>query len=75
MSLQSHMEKLHRNRTRDPDGLAVSIKQEWEQLPVETILKVFDRIPIVLQLIVEGNGDNVNVEDRRGHHNNPPPEG
>jgi hypothetical protein len=75
MSLQSHVEKLHRNRTRDPDGLAVSVKQAWDHLPVETIQKVFDRIPVVLQLIVEGDGDNINVEDRRGRHNNPPPEG
>ena len=75
MSLQSHVEKLHRNRTRDPDGLAVSVKQAWDHLPVETIQKVFDRIPIVLQLIVEGDGDNINVEDRRGRRNDPPPEG
>jgi hypothetical protein len=75
MSLQLHVEKLHRNRTRDPAGLAVSVKQAWDHLPVETIQKVFDRIPVVLQLIVEGDGDNINVEDRRGRHNNPPPEG
>jgi len=29
---------------------------------------VFDRIPIVLQLIVECGGDNINVEERRGCH-------
>jgi hypothetical protein len=55
MSLQSHVEKLHWNRTRDPDGLAVSIKQAWDHLPVETIQKVFDRIPIILELIVKGD--------------------
>jgi hypothetical protein len=75
ISLQSHVEKLHQNRTRDPDSLAVSVKQAWDHLPVETIQKVFDRIPIILQLIAEGDGDNINVEDRRGPCNNPPPEG
>jgi hypothetical protein len=75
MSLQSHVEKLHQNRTRDPDSLAVRVKQAWDHLPVETIQKVFDRIPIVLELIVEGDGDNINVEDRSGHRNNPPAKG
>ena len=40
--------------------------EAWENLPVDTIQKVFNRIPIVLQLIVEGGGDNINVEERRG---------
>jgi len=35
---------------------------------IETICRVSDRIPIVLQLIVESGLDNMNVEERRGHH-------
>jgi hypothetical protein len=66
MSIQSHVERRHRERRQDPDGLAVSVMEAWENLPVDTIQKVFDRIPIVLQLIVEGGGDNINVEGRRG---------
>ena len=42
--------------------------EAWENLPVDTIQKVFDRIPIVLQLIVMFGGDNINVEERRGRH-------
>jgi len=66
MSVQSYAECRHRERRRDPDGLAVSVMEAWENLPVDTIQKVFNRIPIVLQLIVEGGGDNINVEERRG---------
>ncbi len=66
MSIQSHVECRHREQRQDPDGLAVSVMEAWENLPVDTIQKVFDRIPIVLQLIVEGGGDNINVEERRG---------
>ncbi len=41
--------------------------QAWNDLPVGTIQQVFERIPIVHQLIVEVSGDNINVDDRRGH--------
>jgi hypothetical protein len=42
--------------------------EAWENLPEQTIRWVFKRIPIVLQLIVECDGDNINVEERRGYH-------
>ncbi len=69
MSVQSHVERRHRDRCRDPDSLAISIKEAWNNLPVETVQWVFNRIPIVLQQIVECGGDNVNVEERRGRRN------
>jgi hypothetical protein len=68
MSLQSHVKRRHRERRRDPDRLAVSVMEAWENLPENTICWAFDRIPVVLQLIVECGGDNINVEERRGHH-------
>jgi len=40
--------------------------EAWENLPADTIQKVFNQIPIVLQLIVEGGSDNINIEERRG---------
>jgi hypothetical protein len=46
--------------------LAVSVIEAWENLPADTIQKVFNQIPIVLQLIVEGGSDNINIEERRG---------
>ena len=42
MSVQSHVERRHRERTRDPDGLAVSMLEAWENLTVNTIQRVFD---------------------------------
>ena len=45
------------------------MQEAWENLPGDTIQRVFSRIPIVLQLIVDSNGDNVNVEERRGRNN------
>jgi len=49
-------------------ALAEKVIQAWINLPADTIQWVFERIPIVHQLIVEGHGDNLNVEDRRGRH-------
>jgi hypothetical protein len=34
----------------------------------QLIQRVFNRIPVVYQLIVECGGDNINMEERRGHH-------
>ncbi len=69
MSVQSTLECSHENRRRDPNGLAKIIKAAWDNLNGETMQKVFDRIPTVLQLIVECHGDNIYVEERRGHQN------
>ncbi len=69
MSVQAAVEVSHSNQRRDPDRLAATVQEAWGNLPVGTIQKVFGRIPTVLQLIVESGGDNVAVEDRRGHRN------
>ncbi len=53
-------------RRRDPDALAQSVHDAWNNLPIHTIQRVFDKIPTVLQLIVESLGDSINVEERRG---------
>ena len=68
MSVQSHVERRHWERRWDPDGLAVSTIEAWQNLPENPIRRVFNRISIVLQLIVECGGDNINVEERRGRH-------
>jgi hypothetical protein len=41
----------------------------WRDLPKDTIQRVFNRVPMVYQLIVEYGGDNMNVEERMGHLN------
>ncbi len=69
MSIQSAVERSHQNRRRDPEGLAATVKEAWENLPCETIQRVFNRILIVLwQIVVSGN-DNITVEDHRGRRN------
>ncbi len=69
MSTQSAVERSHRNRRRDPDGLVATVKESWENLPGETIQRVFNQIPVVLRQIVVSGGDNITVEDNRGHRN------
>jgi hypothetical protein len=69
MSLQSAVERKHRNRRRDIDALATTVQEAWRDLPADTIQRVFNRIPVVHQLFVESGGDNVNVEERRGRRN------
>jgi hypothetical protein len=50
------------------DALALSVNKAWENLLTsDTITSVFIRIPIVLDLILEDNGGNDRVEERRGH--------
>ncbi len=70
MSVQAAVEERHRNRCRDPDGLAETVQEAWNNLPEPTITRIFNRIPIVLQQIVSSGGDNITVEERRGRRRN-----
>ena len=65
-SLQSVVEKLHRDKRTDADAIAHSALQAWRDLPSNKISRVFSRIPIVLDLIIEDQGGNDKVEGRRG---------
>jgi hypothetical protein len=69
MSLQSAVEKMHRNARRDAEVLTITVQEAWRDLPADTIQRVFNRIPVVYQLIVESGGGNINVEERRGRRN------
>jgi hypothetical protein len=53
MSVQSAVECRHQEWWRDPDGLAISVQEAWQHLPEDTIHRVFERIPIVLHLILD----------------------
>jgi hypothetical protein len=66
MSVQVAVEERHRNRCRDPDGLAETVQEAWNNLPGPTITRIFNRIPIVLQQIVSSGGDNITVEKGGG---------
>ncbi len=50
------------------DALAVSVNDAWEYLTFQTIYNVFGKVPKVLQIIVDDEGRNDRVEERRGHH-------
>jgi hypothetical protein len=41
MKVQSAVERSHQNRRRDPNGLAATVNEAWENLPGDTIEKVF----------------------------------
>jgi hypothetical protein len=69
MSLQSAVKCRHRNRRRDAEALTRTVKEAYNNLPLEMITKVFDRLPIVWEIILASNGDHVNVKERRGHCN------
>jgi hypothetical protein len=68
MSMQAAVECRHQNRRRDTETLARTVKEAYD-LPPEMITKVFDHLPIIWELILASNRDNVNVKERRGHHN------
>jgi hypothetical protein len=66
-SIQSSAEQIHNYRATFADALALSVNEAWENLlTLDTITSVFNRIPIVLDLIMEDNGGNDRVEERRG---------
>lgn len=67
-SIQSSAEQIHNYRATFADALVLSVNKAWENLLTSyTITSVFNRIPIVLDLIMEDNGGNNRVEERRGH--------
>jgi hypothetical protein len=66
MSIQSWVEKQQFHKTTIADALEASVKEAWQNLPSSTLTKVFDQIPIVLQIIVEDQGRNNRVEMRQG---------
>jgi hypothetical protein len=69
MSLQPTVKQVNWNVRRDAEALTTTVQEAWRDLPVDTIQRVFIRIPMVYQLIAECGGDNVNVEELRGHCN------
>jgi hypothetical protein len=64
MSIQSWVEKQHFDKITIANALAASVKEAWQHLPSSTITKMFDRIPIILQINVDGQGRNNRVEIR-----------
>ena len=65
-SLQSHVEKLHYRRRSENDALARTVMDAWAEYPAEKLTRIFDRLPKVMQLIIDDDGGNEQVEVRRG---------
>ena len=66
MSIQSSVEKKQFTKTTASDVLAATVQEAWRDLPAATIRKVFERIPKVLDIIIDDQGRNDRVETRRG---------
>ena len=64
--VQSEVEIIHRSKVMKNDVLAKSIDEAFERVNVIALLNVHSRWIKVLDLIIEGNGDNDLVKKYRG---------
>jgi len=65
-TIQSLVEKVHRQKVMQADILCKSVDEAWESFDSEKISKVATRWVKVLRLIIKGNGTNDLVESERG---------
>ena len=70
--MQSASERLSYRQRQDPDVLASTFVEDWNNLPAKTIGKVHKRWKKVLDLILRDNGANRYVEQERGKLTNDP---
>lgn len=67
MSVQAAVTRVHHKRQYHPDALAQSVKDAWDNyLSPNAFKNVHGRLRIVLHCIVEDNGGNNIVEQKRG---------
>jgi DNA-binding protein Fis len=68
MSVQAAVSRVHHKRQYHPDALAQSVKDAWDNyLSPNAFKNVHGRLRIVLHCIVEDNGGNNIVEQKRGN--------
>ena len=66
-SMQSAVEKEHAFKVYDADALNRSVEKAWnDRLKPEVFKRVYERLRKVLKLIESDNGDNNEVESKRG---------
>lgn len=66
-SIQCAVEKEHLYMRYHADSLARTVERAWDtRLKPEAFKKVYDRLYLVLRLIIEDNGGNNLVESKRG---------
>ena len=66
MSVQSHVEDIHKNQVMQNNILAESVTYAFGELEESVLTNVYDRWERVLDLIIKGSGDNNLVEKDRG---------
>ncbi len=67
-SIQSWSKQQHHKKATLADALAVSVNEAWEHLPVPMIINIFEKLLEVLWIIIDDDGRNDRVEEKRGHH-------
>ena len=66
MALQNRTEKKRFDKRISNNNVFAAVQEAWDEMPALTLTKIFDRIPKVLDLIVEDNGGNRLVQNNRG---------
>jgi len=66
MALQNRTEKKSFDKRISNNNVFAAVQEAWDEMPALTLTKIFDRIPKVLDLIVEDNGGNRLVQNNRG---------
>ena len=66
MSVQSHVEDIHKNQVMQNDVLAESVTYAFGELEESVLINVYDRWETVLDLIIKGSGGNNLVKKERG---------
>jgi hypothetical protein len=63
---QAIVDRLHRLRRMHPDALARTVRESFNLVGPSTVMNIFERWELVLELIMCGEGTNEFVEARRG---------
>jgi hypothetical protein len=70
-AVQSFVEKLHRGHRTDVSAIANTVERAWGKMDSDCFRKVYLRWQEVIKLILEDNGGNAKVEERRGRLTSP----
>ena len=66
MALKNVVEKLQFRKRMEPKALCSTVVDTWKSLQPIKLLNVYNHWLLVLDLIIEDNGDNRLVETKRG---------
>ena len=66
MALQNRTEKKSFDMRISKNNVFTAVQEAWDEMPALAIRKFCDRIPKVLDLILQDNGGNRLVQNNRG---------